>query len=83
MLLLSSALAMAINWRWPWEKLVPPADTCVSKVIGALVSVSVPVGEATEEAIVPSRSTPWIDAGCESRRDVGRDGSREVRCEAN
>ena len=33
------ALAKAINCLWPWEKFAPPADTAVSSVIWALLSV--------------------------------------------
>lgn len=68
----SNARAIAINWRWPCEKLVPPADTCVSSVMATLLSVSVPVSDA---AIEPSGTTLFLELGLE--------GSRDGRCEAS
>lgn len=37
----SSARAIAINCLWPWEKLFPAKEICVSKVTITLVSTSV------------------------------------------
>ena len=75
LLFLSNARAMAMSCLCPCEKFVPPAETLVSNVIGALLSVSVLVGDATEDATVRSPSL----LRTKSRRDDGRDGSRDVR----
>lgn len=53
-----------MSCRWPCEKLVPPADTCVSKETVVFVSMS--VAEVEMDSDESSRSTPWMEGG----RDV-------------
>ena len=63
------ARAKAINCLWPWEKLVPPADTFVSSVMVVLVSTSVPAMD--EESTLSSCSLVWTDGGRDAVRDEG------------
>lgn len=58
---------MAMSWRWPCEKFVPPAETFVSKVTEVLDSTSVLVTE--RESTVSSRSTLCTDGALEAFRD--------------
>ena len=60
------ARAKAISCLWPWEKLVPPADTFVSSVMVTLVSTSVKAMEGEPS----SRSLAWTDGGRDAVRDV-------------
>jgi hypothetical protein len=70
-LLLNKARAIAISCRCPWEKLVPPGETFVSKLIFALGSISVfdvaieIASEGPCVELLTSRSTLMMDAARE------------------
>jgi hypothetical protein len=65
----SSARARAISWRWPCEKLAPPAETVLSSVTVTRPSPSASV------------SMPDSDVSALSLIDGARDVTRDVRCD--
>ena len=62
------ALAIAISWRCPCEKLLPPADTFVSSETVVFASTSVADVDAIE-------TVSWIEA---AREDAGEECSETV-----
>ena len=68
---LNDARAIAINWRWPCEKLIPPTETCVSSRTVAFPSTSVAEVEAEAETAVEPPSLAGVDVPL---------GGRELRC---
>ncbi len=71
----SNALAMAISCLCPWEKLVPPGETFVSKDTVVFASTSVDVADT--ESVVSS----WMDAGRDVAGVDNSEGARDVRRE--
>jgi hypothetical protein len=71
----SSARARAISWRWPCEKLAPPAETVLSSVTvtrpSPSASVSMPDSDVSEDGATSALSLI----------DGARDVTRDVRCD--
>lgn len=69
-LCLRSARAIETSCLWPCEKLAPPADTGMSRVIITWESFSAAVSEPKlDDPIVSSLSTPRIEGDREAARE--------------